>query len=199
MLDQIIYEIVNLKGLIITSVVVSAIIFTVIYFLLNKFSWNIFRVKTFSLLCNFNLIDCICLGIILSRFIYVVYFSIDNSNIGVEHLITLLLMSIIICLLQKDFINLATNIFSSLVIYVIIYLSSTLKYFYYNVESDLVVIIMAIMLMIFSILFAIYSLISSYNHLLIRDKKSKNLESLENVKKIKWPRIKRNGKLKSSS
>ena len=109
-------------------------------------------------------------------------------------------MSIVICILEKEYLEVIISGFASVAVYVILYLQSNLRYFYNFVEADNVVLIMIILLCIFAILYAIYSLISSYNHMIVLNKNgSSKYESLKDTNKIKWPKVKQSGKLKSSS
>lgn len=200
MLDTIIYEITNLKWLILTMILACTILCVLMHIGLSNFNWKRNKVRLFSLLYGLKIKDSICLSIMLTRCIYIIYLAINNENISVEYLITLIIMSIVICILEKDYLGILTNILTSVSVYVIIYLQSSLRYFYNYVEHDKLVLIMVIALCIFTILYAIYSLISSYNHMIVLNKKDlKDPESLKDTNKIKWPKVKQNSKLKSSS
>lgn len=200
MLDTIINEITNLKWLILTMILACTILCVLMFIGLSNFNWKRNKVRLFSLLYGLKIKDVICLSIMLTRCIYIIYLAINNENISVEYLITLVIMSIVICVLEKDYLGILTSLLTSVAIYVIIYLQSSLRYFYNFVEHDKLVLVMIIALCIFTILFAIYSLISSYNHMIVLNKKDlKDPESLKDTNKIKWPKVKQNSKLKSSS
>lgn len=200
MLDVIVNEITNLKWLILTMILVCTILCVLMFIGLSNFNWKRNKVRLFSLLYGLKTKDVICLSIMLTRCIYIIYLAINNENISVEYLITLIIMSIVICVLEKDYLGILTNILTSVAVYVIIYLQSSLRYFYNYVEHDKLVLIMVIALCIFTTLYAIYSLISSYNHMIVLNKKGlKDPESLKDTNKIKWPKVKQNSKLKSSS
>ena len=200
MLDTIINEITNLKWLILTMILACTILCVLMFIGLSNFNWKRNKVRLFSLLYGLKIKDVICLSIMLTRCIYIIYLAINNENISVEYLITLVIMSIVVCVLEKDYLGILTSLLTSVAIYVIIYLQSSLRYFYNFVEHDKLVLVMIIALCIFTILFAIYSLISSYNHMIVLNKKDlKDPESLKDTNKIKWPKVKQNSKLKSSS
>lgn len=200
MFDVVVNEIVNLKWLIISMIAVIAILFVVMYFGLSKFNWNKGKVRIFSIFYGLTTKDVICFALMVSRCLYIIYLSIFNENISVEYLIPLVLISIIISILEKDYLTIITGIFTSVAVYVIIYLESSLHYFYNYVEKDIFVLLMLIMLTIFTILFAIYTLVSSYNHMITLNKKgSLKYESLKDTNKIKWPKVKQSSRLKSSS
>lgn len=200
MLDKIIYEITSLKWLIVTMIFACSILCLIMYICLGKFKWTKSKVRIFALLYGLNTKECICLSLIITRFIYIIYLAINNNNISAEYIIALLIMSGLISFLEHDYLDLITNILTSIAVYVILYLQSSLRYFYYYVENDSLVLAMIIFLCIFTILYSIYSLISSYNHMIVLNKKgSKSYESLKSTSKIKWPKVKLNGKLKSSS
>ena len=200
LLDRIVSEIINIRWLIITFIVVGVILFLIMWFGLSEFGFSKGKIKLFSMLYGFKAKDCIYVALIVCRFIYIVFFSIYNKDFTVEYLIPLLIMTLLINLLLKDYFNMITGTFSSIAVYVIIYLQASLRTFYLEVESDPLILIMIILLIVFTILFAVYSLISAYNHLLTIDRKdSENYESLQDTNKITWPKTKQSGKLKSSS
>lgn len=173
MLDKIINEVLNLKWLIISFILIGVIIYLVVFLTTKSFEWNNRKVHFFSLLYGLNTYECIVVGTLLTRLIYVVYISIINQNISVEYLIPLVIMSIVISFFQKDWLGLGTGVVGSIAIYSIVYLESSLKDFYTNVESDITILLMIIFLTIFSVLFAIFNFISSYNGLIVNKNKKK--------------------------
>lgn len=199
MFNTVISEIANLKWLIITMIIVCSLLCLIMFIGLRKFNWKRSKVRIFSLLYGLNTKDCICLSLMITRCIYVIYLAIDSNNITVDYLITLIIISMLIPILERDYLDIVTNILTSIAIYIILYLQSSLRYFYRYVESDAIVFIMIVALCIFTILYSIYSLVSSYNHMIVLHRKDKkDYESLKNTNKIKWPKVKQSGKLKSS-
>ena len=193
MLDQIVDAILEYKWLIVIAIVVGIAFYLIMFFNLKEFSWNKKNTLFFSLLFGFDGNDCVTLGIILTRFVYVVYFAFFNTTVGIEVLIPLVIMSMLIGILEKDYIYLPISTLYAFAIYVIIYLLSSLHYFYLYVQHDIIIFLMIISLTSFIVLYSIFSMVSAYNHLIcLGENKSRHQESLKDVYKIKWPKTKLN-------
>lgn len=178
MLDRIISEVLNLKWLIISFIVIGIILYLLVFFSTRSFKWDDKKVYFFSMLYGLDTYECIIVGTLITRLFYIIYISIFNNNISVEYLIPLVIMSAIISAFQKDWIGLGTGIVGSIAVYSIVYLESSLKFFYTNVETDVTILLMIIFLTIFSVLFAIFNFISSYNSLIInKNKKKKTIKA----------------------
>lgn len=187
MQDSIIAEILDLKYLIVTFIISGAILYSFFWFVLDRFKWKKGKVRLFSLLYGLDTIQLACIGVLVTRFIFVFYCIVYNRSFGLPYLVALCAMSVAIGILQKEFSSVFSGFLSSFAIYIIIYIEYTLISFYLDAERYWVVLVMAIMLGIFCSLYNIYSLISSYNHLISKEYKNPKLhESFKNVRKIKW-------------
>ena len=187
MQDRIVAEILDLRYLILSFIATGAVLYSVFWFALSKFKWKKYKVRVFSLLYGLNKIQLDCVGILVTRLIYVFYCICYNRNFSIKYLIPLVLMSAMVGILQKEFLAIFGGIVSSFALYIIIYLEFTLISFYLDVERYWLVLVMAILLGLFCALYNLYSFISSYNHLISKSYNNPKLhESFKNVRKIKW-------------
>lgn len=189
MLELILQELTILRWFIIVSIIVIIVFYVVCEILTSKFDFNEFKIQVFSTLYDLDGNTYIAIAIMLSRLLFVILSSIFCKEIGVGHLISLLIMSIAVTVLLKDYKNGIVNILSYIALYIINYLQSALLNFYLNIEKYYLYIIMVVALGIFIDLFAIYNFLSTYNNILINPKEKEEKPKKEK-QKPKWQKAK---------
>ena len=189
MLDYLLQELTRLRWFIIVSIIVIVIFYVVCEVLTSKFKFNEFKISVFSTLFDLDRNMYLAIAIMLSRLLFVILSSIFCKDINIGHLISLLVMTLAISILLKDYKNGIINFLSYFALYIINYLQSALLNFYLNIEKFYLYMIMVIALGLFINLFAIYNFLSTYNSIITNPKENTEKPKKEKFK-IKWQKAK---------
>lgn len=175
MWDNIVLEIINLRWLICTYVVII-VAFCILYWIgTAKFQWSFFKIRCFGALYHVSAKNRIAITLAMGRYLFILISAILCSYTGIYHVAILLVFSLMINVIEVNIKKLLGDLAIYMAVFAILLLQNILYHYYVQVERSLIIITMVILLGIFTALYSTYHFIVSYDEILKKEMKEKGI------------------------
>lgn len=167
MLVQLIKEIANLKWYVIIYAIAAIVFCALIYLGTREFDWSFKKIRFFAVLYNLNKRGLIAVSLILGRFVYVICMAVLGGSEGFWDLLVLLLFTIVIAIISRSAKTLI-QILSYAAVFAITLTENMLTQFYRDVDSNVMIAVVAVFFGIFAVLYACYQTLTAYNNVMVK-------------------------------
>lgn len=183
MIDSILIEIGNLKWVIVIYSAIIILMCGLFWFFTRKFNFVKRKTTLFAFLYNLDYWQVFALGLIFGRIVFTLCFAIFCETINLGHLIVLILFSVGMCVITKNYNSIVSELINSLAVFAILFIESALYGYYVSVEHLFIVFVMCMLLGLFAFLYMILQSLSSYERFITKEDVKKKIKKNKETKK----------------
>lgn len=162
MLDEVLYEIGNLKWMMLFHLFITILVCGYFTLTTHTFNWKRSNFIKFAYLYNLTKNQAIAVALILGRFLFVITSVIFCERVFIGYYFVFVMFAVAIGFFSKDIKVLTSGLIYYFVIYVLLYIQSQLFVFYRTFESEMIILIMLISVGLFNVLASLYLSIGTY-------------------------------------
>ena len=165
MAERLVAAIGDYKWLLLCNVLITVIFTAFIIIRAEKFTWNKKTIRLYAILYDLDTRGLIGFSLALTRLIFIFYLAVTGGSAGIQDAAALFLLTLVYAVVSQkpsEFLQ----IFTYLVIYVILLMEGMFLDYYRNVEESFLIIFLVVTFGMFVALYGILQFITGYERLI---------------------------------
>lgn len=169
MYNKILANILELNSFIITFLVIVVILGLFLNYKFKRFKFDVKKIKIYSLFLLSNNLSIISLSAALMSYSFIIWYLIIQPEFHIMYIVLLFILNLIFNIFIGKYINIFTDFINILFQYFLLVLIGYLIGYLYDVRIVWYVVVMAILLIIFILIYSTYFFLKNINDILIKD------------------------------